>query len=112
VQNSAPRADIGSATGAVTLTRMGGAAIAISVYGAVISAFMAGVRVPGIEDVSRLTPDQLSGLPDAARLAIATAYGHAFEPMFLTAAGFATVGLIAAIMLKPVRLPTAEVKRA
>lgn len=107
VQNSAPRADIGSATGAVTLTRMGGAAIAISVYGAVIAAAMHGVHVPGVADVGALTPQQMAGLPQASRAAIADGYASAFEPMFLTAAGFAAVGLIAALMLKPVRLPTA-----
>ncbi len=107
VQNAVPRADVGSATGAVTLTRMGGAAIAISIYGAVITAFMHGVTVSGVENVATLTPDQLAKLPDAARLAIADAYANAFEPMFLTAAGLATLGLIAALMLKPVRLPTA-----
>ncbi|WP_377296065.1 MDR family MFS transporter [Rhizobium sp. SGZ-381] len=112
VQNSVPRADMGSATGAVTLTRMGGAAIAISVYGAVIAAHMEGVQVEGVSNPSAMTPDQLSALPQAARAAIATAYGQAFEPMFLTAAGFAAVGLIAALMLKPVRLPTADAKRA
>ncbi|SIP96054.1 drug resistance transporter, EmrB/QacA subfamily [Rhizobium sp. RU35A] len=106
VQNAVPRADVGSATGAVTLTRMGGAAIAISVYGAVITAFMHGVTVPGVENVTTLTPDQLAKLPDAARLAVANAYAQAFEPMFLTAAGFAIIGLIAALMLKPVRLPS------
>ncbi|MCO5730970.1 MDR family MFS transporter [Rhizobium sp. SSA_523] len=111
VQNAVPRADVGSATGAVTLTRMGGAAIAISVYGAVIAAVMQGVQVAGVETVTTLTPDQLSKLPDAARLAIAEAYAGAFEPMFLTAAGFAFVGLMAALMLKPVRLPTATLKK-
>lgn len=107
VQNAVPRADVGSATGAVTLTRMGGAAIAISIYGAVITAFMHGVTIPGVDNVTTLTPDQLAKLPEAARLAVADAYARAFEPMFLTAAGLAGVGLIAALMLKPVRLPSA-----
>lgn len=107
VQNSAPAADVGSATGAVTLTRMGGAAIAISVYGAVISAAMHGVTVPGVADIVALTPQQMAALPEATRAAIAEAYAGAFEPMFLTAAGFAAVGLIAALMLKPIRLPMA-----
>ncbi len=108
VQNAVPRADVGSATGAVTLMRMGGAAIAISVYGAVITAFMQGVAVSGIENVATLTPSQLAALPEASRLAVANAYAQAFEPMFLTAAAFAAVGLIAALMLKPLRLPSAH----
>ena len=108
VQNATPRADVGSATGAVTLTRMGGAAIAISVYGAVIASHMHGVSIPGVENAAAISPDQMAKLPDAARQAIANAYASAFEPMFLTAAGFAVVGLIAALMLKPIRLPVAD----
>lgn len=108
VQNATPRADVGSATGAVTLTRMGGAAIAISVYGAVISASMHGLSIPGVENAAAISPDQMAKLPEAARLAVANAYANAFEPMFLTAAGFAVVGLIAALMLKPVRLPVGD----
>lgn len=108
VQNATPRADVGSATGAVTLTRMGGAAIAISVYGAVISNSMHGVSIPGVENIAAISPEHLAKLPEAARLAVANAYATAFEPMFLTAAGFAVVGLIAALMLKPVRLPVSE----
>jgi hypothetical protein len=110
VQNSAPRADMGAATGAVTLTRMGGAAVAISIYGAVISVSMSGIKVPGVASIGALTPDQIAGLPEAARNAVSAAYGNAFEPMFLSAAALAAVGLIAALMLKPVRLPTADAK--
>ncbi len=33
VQNAAPARDVGAATGSVTLSRMGGASIAISIYG-------------------------------------------------------------------------------
>lgn len=108
VQNATPRADVGSATGAVTLTRMGGAAIAISVYGAVITAAMQGVTIPGVDNPAAISPDHLASLPEATRFAVASAYAGAFEPMFLTAAGLASVGLIAALMLKPLRLPVAE----
>ena len=87
---------------------MGGAAIAISVYGAVIASHMHGVSIPGVENAAAISPDQMAKLPDTARQAIANAYASAFEPMFLTAAGFAVVGLIAALMLKPIRLPVAD----
>ena len=66
------------------------------------------VSIPGVENAAAISPDQMAKLPDTARQAIANAYASAFEPMFLTAAGFAVVGLIAALMLKPIRLPVAD----
>ena len=107
VQNSAPRADVGAATGAVTLTRMGGAAISISIYGAIIASGLKHIdfALPGGEGLNKLTPKMLEALPEASRLAVASLYGHAFTPLFLTASGIACIGLCAAVMLKPVRLP-------
>jgi EmrB/QacA subfamily drug resistance transporter len=114
VQNSAPRADIGAASGAVTLTRMGGAAIAISIYGAIIASSLKGVGadIPGIGKIQELTPKMLAELPASAQTAVAGLYADAFTPLFLTAAASAAIGLIAAIMLKPVRLPVAAKKTA
>jgi EmrB/QacA subfamily drug resistance transporter len=109
VQNSAPKADIGAASGAVTLTRMGGAAIAISVYGAIVTSSLKGVAVtiPGVGRIEELTPKMLSELPAASQAAVASLYSDAFTPLFFAAAATAAIGLAAALMLKPVRLPAA-----
>ncbi|QCI99167.1 MFS transporter [Agrobacterium larrymoorei] len=109
VQNSASKSDVGAASGAVSLTRMGGAAIAISIYGAVISSNLKGVGgdIPGVGKIQELTPKMLAELPAASQSAVANLYAGAFTPLFLAAAATAVIGLIAAIMLKNVRLPMA-----
>ena len=113
VQNSAPKSDIGAASGAVTLTRMGGAAIAISIYGAIIASNLKGVGadIPGVGRIQELTPKMLAELPSASQTAVANLYAGAFTPLFLAAAATAVIGLIAAIMLKPVRLPIAATEK-
>ncbi|AYD00078.1 MDR family MFS transporter [Neorhizobium sp. NCHU2750] len=110
VQNSVPRGDIGAATGAVTLMRMGGASIAISLYGAIIGTAVKAshVSIPGLADIETLTPKILAGLPEASRQTVAVVYHDAFSPLFVTAAAITVIGLIAGLCLKPVRLPVAE----
>ncbi len=110
VQNSAPRADVGAATGAVTLTRMGGAAIAISIYGAIIGSYVgkAQLQLPGGAQLVELTPKLMAELPEETRMLVAQIYAGAFETLFITAAGIAAVGLMAALCLKNVRLPLAS----
>jgi len=107
VQNSAAKADIGAASGAVTLTRMGGAALAISIYGAVISSSLKGTSadIQGVGNIQELTPKMLAQLPAASQHAVADLYAAAFTPLFLVAAATAVIGLVAAVMLKNVRLP-------
>jgi EmrB/QacA subfamily drug resistance transporter len=107
VQNAAPRRDVGAASGAVTLSRMGGASIAISVYGAIIGASMSrvGVSIPGVANIAEMTPSMIATLSPAAREAVANSYAAAFSPLFMTSCGFALVGLVAALRLKPTRLP-------
>jgi EmrB/QacA subfamily drug resistance transporter len=109
VQNSAPRGDIGAATGSVTLMRMGGAAVAISLYGAIIGSTLKGqpVSIPGVPDIEALTPKLMAGLPEASRQAVAALYHDAFSPLFLTAGAIAAIGLLASLCLKPIRLPAA-----
>ncbi|MBP1858464.1 MDR family MFS transporter [Rhizobium herbae] len=107
VQNIAARGDVGAATGAVTLSRMGGASIAISIYGAIIASGLArGTNaIPGIEDIEKLTPLVLSTLPQATRQLVAESYTAAFTPLFLTAVGISLIALVSAVSLKAVRLP-------
>lgn len=106
VQNAAKPADLGAATGAVALTRMAGASIAISIYGAVLAGFMTrqGHAIPGISSLEGLTPAELAALPEQTRALVAGAYKSAFRPVFLSMAGIIAVGLLAAISLKNIRL--------
>ena len=114
VQNSALKSDIGAASGAVALTRMGGAAIGISIYGAIISSNLKSVAVdiPGVGRIQELTPKMLAELPAASQSAVASLYAGAFTPLFYAAAITAVVGLIAALGLKNVRLPVASGEKA
>lgn len=114
VQNSAAKADVGAASGAVTLTRMGGAALAISIYGAVISSSLKGTDadIQGVGNIQELTPKILAQLPAASQHAVADLYAAAFTPLFLVAAATAVIGLVAAVMLKNVRLPISMEQKA
>lgn len=114
VQNSASKADVGAASGAVTLTRMGGAALAISIYGAVISSSLkgTGADIQGVGNIQELTPKMLAQLPAASQHAVADLYAAAFTPLFLVAAATAVIGLVAAVMLKNVRLPISMEQKA
>ncbi len=107
VQNAADKRDTGAATGVVTLTRMGGASIGISVYGAIMAAGVSHltVPIPGVDDIEKLTPKDVSGLPEATRQAVAAVYHSAFHPLFLTGAGIGLVALICAVSLKNTQLP-------
>jgi hypothetical protein len=86
---------------------MGGASIAISIYGAIIAAGLARgtTAIPGVADIEKLTPLVLSTLPEATRQLVAESYTAAFLPLFLTAVGISLIALTAAISLKAVRLP-------
>jgi EmrB/QacA subfamily drug resistance transporter len=111
-QNAAAARDVGAATGAITLSRMGGASIAISIYGAIIAAKLGdlGTSIPGVANIEELTPKMMAALPDATREAVANAYANAFSPLFMTAAGFCFAGLLISIALKNMQLPTAAKK--
>ncbi|HCL66229.1 MAG TPA: MFS transporter [Rhizobium sp.] len=110
VQNAALARDVGAATGTLTLTRMAGASIAISIYGAIVTSSLTPLAtpVPGIGNIRELTPKLLAALPEGARHAVALAYADAFFPMFVTAAGIVALGFVASLLLKNVRLPVAR----
>lgn len=110
VQLIAPQADIGAATSAVTLCRMAGASLAISTYGAVLSArLMAGADgVIGVPDPSSLSPEALADLPDTSRIAVSILFSNAFTWLYMVAAGLSMIGLTAAILLRPTTMPVSE----
>lgn len=107
VQNAAPLRDVGAATGTVTLTRMGGASLAISIYGAVLSSsIVGGVAIPGVKNIEELTPAAMAALSPEARAAVSAVYSHAFSPVFLTMSLMIGCSFVAALFLKNVQLPT------
>ncbi len=110
VQNAVPRGDVGAASGAVALMRMGGASIAISLFGAIIGTGLKShpVEITGLPDIETLTPKILATLPEASRQAVAAVYHDVFSPLFLVAALIALIGLVAALCLKPIQLPTMQ----
>ncbi len=107
IQNAADRRDVGAASGSATLTRMGGASIAISIYGAIVAAGLApfAETIPGVANLEKLSPDTLATLTAETQHLIGLAYQQAFHPLFMVAAGYALIGLLTALSLKNVSMP-------
>nr|WP_272213572.1 MDR family MFS transporter [Marinicella sp. W31]MDC2879531.1 MDR family MFS transporter [Marinicella sp. W31] len=105
VQNAALGGDVGAATGTVTLSRMIGAATAISIYGALLAHGLNNApSIPGAGSLTDLTPTAISGLTGTAHQAALAGYAETFIMIFAFAAFVALTGLIAAISLKPIKL--------
>ncbi|MBD8893254.1 MDR family MFS transporter [Roseibium litorale] len=106
VQNAAPKRDVGAATGLTTLSRMGGASIAISVYGTLVSYVInsSSLTLPGAGKLENLTPEAIARLPAETQAAVHAAYIQALHPVFFTAALLGFLGLLAALCLKNRRL--------
>ncbi|MDT1062096.1 MDR family MFS transporter [Paracoccus sp. CPCC 101403] len=112
VQIASPAKDVGAATGAVTLSRMGGAALAISIYGAILTDQLMRAVVPGVGSIAEMTPDRMAALPAAAREGVAAAFRGAFDWVYFSAVVIAAVGFLAAAMLRPVQLaPIGEAEK-
>lgn len=103
-QVAAPGADVGAATGAVTLSRMAGASLAISVYGAMLNGWLSQARIAGAGSLAEMTPDKMAALSPAAHEAVAAAFRGAFTAVYLSAVVIAAVGFVAALLLRPVLL--------
>lgn len=112
VQNAVPLRDLGSAGASVTFFRSLGGTIGVSVLGAVLANrvaadLAAALRTPAgatsAGNVSALNPH---ALPPEVQQAVHTVYGDAIAHVFLISAGVAVVGVIAALLLKPITLRT------
>jgi MFS family permease len=102
-QYEVARGNIGAATGAITLARIGGASLAMSVYSAIVSARLAAVSVPGVAAISGLSPLALADLDPSVRAAVEAGFASALKPMFLTAAGLSFAAFVAALCLRRVK---------
>ncbi len=108
VQIAAPARDTGAATGSVTLARMGGASLAISIYGALLAAQLGAHALPGLGAAAELPREQIAALPPALRDAAAGAFNDAFTWVYTAAVVLVLIGLAAALALKPVELAPAR----
>ncbi|RHA44597.1 MFS transporter, partial [Cellulomonas rhizosphaerae] len=101
VQNSAPAAEVGAATGAGTFTRTIGGAIGVGALGALFTSTFASslgsAALPGGADASSLTPDALAGLSTAAHAAVVSAVADGTTALFWGAAVAAALALVAAL---------------
>jgi EmrB/QacA subfamily drug resistance transporter len=113
VQNNAAPQDMGSASATVAFFRSMGGSIGVSALGALLSAQVAdkvtagltrlGVAVTGAQ--SHEIPD-LSTLPAPVRTVFEHAFGASTGELFLVAAPFALVALIAVLFIREVPLRT------
>lgn len=106
VQNAAPHRDVGTATGATSLTRIGGASIAIAIYGAIVTH---GVRsftgsIPGVEDVLAITPNALAALPLDTQHLVNQVYLDACLNVFMVTVGIALTGALCSLFLPNLKL--------
>jgi EmrB/QacA subfamily drug resistance transporter len=111
VQNSVPLKDIGAASSTVAFFRSLGGTIGVSVLGAVLARRVsdqitrdltaAGIPTSGSAAGGSLNMDVL---PEPVRNIVRAAYGDATGHIFIISAAIAVVGIIAALLLKPVKL--------
>ncbi|MGH3504243.1 MAG: MFS transporter [Nocardioidaceae bacterium] len=104
VQNTAPRHEIGAATGSASFLRMIGGAIGVGVLGsAFVNRFasqVSGAGVPGTAglDIANVGPDRLQTLSPAAHEAVLDAAASANSQLFWIAALLAVLAVVAALV--------------
>lgn len=114
VQNAVDKRDLGAATATIGFFRSLGGSVGVALCGAVLtadaSARLEAAGVPGldpravIEQGSRM----IDALPEAARAAALLAFEHAFETLFLVAAGLAVLGFALTLFLEERPLRSAK----
>ncbi|MEU4446409.1 MDR family MFS transporter [Actinosynnema sp. NPDC050801] len=112
VQNTVPLKDIGAASSTIAFFRSLGGTVGVSVLGAVLARRVedaitrdltaAGIPVSGAGGGSL----NLAVLPDTVQHIVRAAYGDATGHIFLISAAIAVVGVVAALLLKPITLRT------
>ncbi|MEU8132305.1 MDR family MFS transporter [Streptodolium elevatio] len=110
VQNAVPLHQLGAASSIVAFFRSLGGAVGVSILGAVMSHRVAGYLADGgaggggagggIPDVRHLPP--------GVRTVVESAYGHAIGDIFMVAAPFGLVALLAVLLIKEQPLQTAK----
>ncbi|MFB9495865.1 MDR family MFS transporter [Saccharothrix mutabilis subsp. capreolus] len=110
VQNTVPLRDIGAASATVAFFRSLGGTIGVSVLGAVLARDVAdritdGLRQAGIPANGTSGGSlNLNALPESVRHIVRAAYGDSTGHIFTISACIAVVGVVAALLLKPIVL--------
>ena len=114
VQNNAAQSDIGAASSLVAFFRTMGGSIGVSVLGAILGhrvsdSVLTGLARLGVpatsEGASRAIPD-MAALPAPVRAVFEDAFGAATGHIFLVAAPFALLALVAVLFIREVPLRT------
>lgn len=106
VQNAAPAAEVGAATGSASYMRMIGGAVGVGALGSVFvnrfAASLSGAAAPGVSglDVSSLGPDRVAALPPAAQHVVLDAAASANSVLFWVAAALAALAFVAALLVR------------
>lgn len=67
--------------------------------------------MPGVAAIDQLTPAELAALPQQSRDMVAAVYANAFYPVFIfSMSGLIAIGLVAAVSLRNILLPTIRPK--
>jgi EmrB/QacA subfamily drug resistance transporter len=112
VQNSVPLSDLGAASGSVTFFRSLGGTIGVSVLGAVLANRVTADLTTALgghnltSGGGKTSALNLAALPPEVQQIVRQVYGDATAHIFLISAGAAAVGVIAALLLKPITLRT------
>jgi hypothetical protein len=106
IQNAVEPRDIGITTAAANLFRALGGSVGVAVFGAIFASGLSGAQV----DPERLqaSPAAIHSLPADARAAIEHAVASALSSVFLVAAPFAVLALIAVLFLRELPLRSAQ----
>lgn len=111
VQNSVPLSELGAASASVTFFRSLGGTIGVSVLGAVLANrvtadLSAALHVPAGQSTGSTSALNLAALPPEVQTVVHTVYGDATAHIFLISAAVGLVGIVAALLLKPITLRT------
>ncbi|MGW4463283.1 MDR family MFS transporter [Micromonospora sp. NPDC004704] len=110
VQNTVAVRELGAASSLVAFSRSLGGAVGVSALGALLGHRVAGYLADGFGSLGVAAPDSGGAIPNVAtlpgpiRAVVEIAYGHGAGDIFLTAAPFALITLIAVIFIKEVPL--------
>ncbi|MCP2243841.1 MDR family MFS transporter [Lentzea aerocolonigenes] len=111
VQNSVALSELGAASASVTFFRSLGGTIGVSVLGAVLANrvttdLSAALHVPAGQSTGDTSALNLAALPPQVQTIVHTVYGDATAHVFLISAAVGVVGVVAALLLKPITLRT------
>ncbi|MDQ2065009.1 MDR family MFS transporter [Xinfangfangia sp. CPCC 101601] len=114
VQNTVPRAQIGTATAAGLMFRQIGGSVSVAAFGAIFAAGMSaslGAAGSGAVHVAELGPQMMAGLDEADRAMIGQAVSNALHPVFWISLALVLIGLVLTLVLKEVPLTNRNVPK-